>query len=143
MSTQPIIFFLVLVFSTQAIAQTRGDNIIIAKNVSFKTACEVLMNEGFVIDKKDNDLLTVKTEPKMTKGVWLTTIIVYVRIVDSSARINTTFTLENTILKDEPLGYPATKKGRFQSSTATGQAWTVVHGLASKMSSDLIYERSN
>ena len=138
MRTQLFAIFFVFVYF-QSFAQKRGDNIIIIKNVSYETACKTLLSEGFVIDKRDAELQTVKTEPKMTKGNWLTTIIVYVRVVDSTVRINTTFTLEGTILKDEELGYPANKKGKFYPSSATGQAWVAVEALARKMGSEIEY----
>jgi hypothetical protein len=136
---QPFILLIVLIlFSKQSFAQKRGDNVIIVKNVSYETACKTLLNEGFIIDKRDAELQTVKTEPKSTKGFWLFVIVVNIRIVDSSARITTTFTMGDFLI-NEPLGYPATKGGKYQGKSASAQGWEVVDGLARKMGSEIEY----
>ena len=44
----------------------KSSNVIklIVKNVGFNQVCNALLDSGYTIDKKDNDLQTVKTELK-------------------------------------------------------------------------------
>lgn len=79
---------LLIGFSVSLHAQQKGDNTIQVKEVSFDVACDNLLNQGFLIDKKDMDLQTVKTEFKSGSGKnkWMKFLLT-VRVKDSTAII--------------------------------------------------------
>lgn len=68
--------------------QQKGDNTITIKNVGFLETCNALLNAGYVIDKKDNELQTVKTEFKdgIGKNKWMK-LLLNARVKDSTAVI--------------------------------------------------------
>ncbi len=62
----------------------KGANIIYVKNSDFKKVCTSLLDAGFIIDKKDNELETVQTmEPK--NDCWVP--VLSVRIKDGITSI--------------------------------------------------------
>lgn len=71
-----------------AISQSKGDNTIVVKGVGFLQVCNALLDAGYIIDKKDDGLQTVKTEFKTgkDKNKWMN-LLLNVRIKDSSAII--------------------------------------------------------
>jgi hypothetical protein len=84
------IFLLILftLFSLISGAQEKGDNTIIVKGVGFDQVCQMLLDKGFVIEKKDSDLQTVKTEFKTGTGKnkWMKHLM-NIRVKDSIATI--------------------------------------------------------
>ncbi len=84
------IFYLWVSFfiSIASHCQQKGDNAIAIKNVRFLEACNALLDAGYVIDKKDNELQTVKTEFKegVGKNKWMKLLLI-ARIKDSATVI--------------------------------------------------------
>lgn len=62
-------------------------NTIIIKGVDFLEAANKLLDAGYPIDKKDNDLQTVVSEPQVLKKFATAYITISIRIKDSSAHI--------------------------------------------------------
>lgn len=90
-STMKIIYLFILVFtliSINSYSQQKGDNTIVVKNVGFVEMCNALLDAGYVIEKKDVDLQTVKTEFKegAGKNKWMKLLLI-ARIKDSTAII--------------------------------------------------------
>lgn len=79
---------LLLVCAVISFSQQKGDNTIVVKNVGFIQVCNALMDAGYVIEKKDNDLQTVKTEFKEGSGKnkWMK-LLLTIRMKDSAAII--------------------------------------------------------
>lgn len=87
MKASSFIFFVVLFFvSAPGIAQPKNSNLILVKGVTFNQVLNILLDKGYFIDKKENDIQTAKTEPKqMGNGVW--NYFVQIRVRDSTAFI--------------------------------------------------------
>jgi hypothetical protein len=75
--------------------------------------CNALLDSGYVIDKKDNDLLTVSTMQKAYPKLWNAKYAISIRVKDSAAFITGTFTGANgELFKDDPVEYLENKKGK-------------------------------
>ena len=62
------------------------------KGVSFKDVCNRLLDSGYSIQTKDNDLERVRTEPEQYPKYWNAIYVVNVRVKDSVAYISGTLT---------------------------------------------------
>lgn len=114
---------------------------IIVKNVTFNEVCSQLLDKGYLIEKKDDQLQTVRTEAKKYT-TWNAAYIVNIRIKDSVAFITATFTapfanpLTSNAAKQEPLWnnepvYNRTnKKGVAQSKSLQGYAFKSINEFA-------------
>ena len=67
-------------------------NTIAIKGVTFKQVCMTLLDSGYLIDKKDNDLETVSTAPRDYPKLWNATYVISMRIKDSTCYFTATFT---------------------------------------------------
>src|SRR5687767_1194682 len=87
-------YFLILTFLSQlSYSQTilPNANTIVIKNVSFTEVCMRLLDSGYVIDKKDNDMQTVRTESKVYPRYWNAAYKISVRVKDSTAYLTGTY----------------------------------------------------
>jgi hypothetical protein len=77
------IFLLISLFSQ---GQSKKDNAIKIPGVTFKQAASALLDYGYIIEKSDSSLGTIKTEYKTGKGEnkWMK-LCLFVRIKDSFA----------------------------------------------------------
>lgn len=66
-------------------------NTIIVKGITFKQACMSLLDSGYVIDKKDNDLETVSTKPRQYPKLWNAEYLINIRFKDSVAYFTGSF----------------------------------------------------
>lgn len=82
------LIIVILLLPLLAISQNKGDNTIVVKGVGFMQVCSALIDAGYIIDKKDNDLQTVKTELKsgQDKNKWMK-LLLNIRVKDSAAII--------------------------------------------------------
>lgn len=83
--------------------------------------CNLLLDKGYTIDKKDNDLQTVKTEETQYPKLWNAKYRINVRVKDTVAYISGTFTgAGGEIFKDDPVEYITNRKGEpFSKHIAT------------------------
>lgn len=122
-------------------AQPKDAKTIIVKNVTFTEVCSQLLDKGYAIEKKDDQLQTVRTEPKKYT-TWNAAYVINIRVKDSTAFITATFTapyenpLTSNAAKQEPLWnnepvYNRTnKKGVPQSKSMQGYAFKAVNEFA-------------
>lgn len=83
-----ICFILLTLISQVSSGQQKGDNAVLVKGVSFMQVCNSLLDAGYLIDKKDNDLQTVETKFKDGTGKGqLFKYKLLVRVKDSTAII--------------------------------------------------------
>lgn len=89
-------------------------NTIIVPAVSFNKVCTALLDSGYIIDKKDNDLQTASTQPRSYPKRFSATYVINVRMKDSAAYFTTTFTApkDGSIVKNEPSTYKCKKNGK-------------------------------
>ncbi len=88
-------------------------NTIVVKGVTFMQVCNALLDSGWTIEKKDNDLLTVKTESKAFPRYWNGVFCITVRIKDSAAYIGGLFTLAGgELIRNEQVSNQTNRKGK-------------------------------
>ena len=58
---------------------------ILVKGVSFNEVCSALMDSGYVIESKDNELMTARTEPIEYPKYWNGAYKIQIRVKDSVA----------------------------------------------------------
>lgn len=85
-------------------------NTIIIKGVGFNQVCNALLDSGYAIQKKDNELFTVRTEKKEFPRYWSASYVVDIRIKDSIAYI--TATIFSSIVNNEKAFYHTNSRGR-------------------------------
>jgi len=104
------LFYLLIIFpiSQQSHAQVKGDKTIRVQDVGFTQVCNALLDAGFIIDKKDDDLQTVKTEFKDGTGnnKWMK-LLLTVRLKDSVAIITGSW-YNSTVIGTKLLGQEQT-----------------------------------
>lgn len=100
-----IYVFLLSLFCVDVIAQIpKNTNVISVKGVGYDQILERLLDSGYVIERRYNDLQTVKTEPKQYPRYWDGKYVINIRVKDSVAFITGTFSAGN-LFKDEPVSY--------------------------------------
>lgn len=75
---------LALLFPLFVFPQSKGDNVILVKGVSFYEAVTRLLDEGYSIEKIDSNFKTVQTAFKQTKKP-STRVSIFIRVKDSTA----------------------------------------------------------
>lgn len=79
---------ILLIISTICQGQAKGDNTITVKGVGFMQVCNALLDSGYNVKKKDNDLQTVESDFKNGTGkAALFKYKLLVRVKDSTAII--------------------------------------------------------
>lgn len=63
-----LFYFLLLLSSISASSQEKGVNTIKVSGIGFLQVCNALLDAGYMIERKDNDLQTAKTEFKEGVG---------------------------------------------------------------------------
>lgn len=91
-----------------------GASTIIVHNVSFKSVCNSLLDSGYSIDRKDNDLQTVSTQPRACPKRFSATYVIHARIKDSAVHFTVTFNApkDGSIVRNEPSIYKCKKNGK-------------------------------
>lgn len=101
-------------------AQQNKDKTIIVKGVSFLQVCNSLLDSGYAIKAKDNDLQTVSTEMKQYPKHWNASYSISVRVKDSVAYFTVFFSSNSsTIFRNTPAEFVVNKKGVVEKSIYT------------------------
>lgn len=124
-------------------AQTipKDANIIVVKNVSFLEVCNTLLDSGYTIRKKDNELQTASTEDKEYPKLWNATYVINIRVKDSVLYISGTITAPpgGGLFKNEPISNQTNKKGITQQKSLFGYAFLVLNNFALGFKKDVSY----
>ena len=105
--------------------------------------CNALLDSGYVIDKKDNDLQTVRTEVKDYPKYWNASYIINIRVKDSTAYITGTFTApgrEGGLFKDEPIVNIVNKKGEPVKKSLSGHAFSLLSEFAFSFKKEIDFQ---
>jgi hypothetical protein len=116
-------------------------NTITARNVTFLKVCNSLLDSGYVISKKDNDLLTVSTESRQYPHLWNATYKLSIRIKDSCAYITGTLTAPpgGGLFYNEPIKNFTNKKGETKTKSIGGYIFLVMDSFARSLSPEVTY----
>ena len=102
-----------MLIPVMGLAQQKNDNTIIVKGVSFSQVCNSLLDSGYVIESKDNDMQTVKTKERIYPKYWNATYSIYVRVKDSAAIMSVTFSAPGLLFHDDPARFSPHDKAIF------------------------------
>lgn len=133
--------YLLLFLSVQA--QGKGDKTIIVNGVGFLQVCNALLDSGYVLDRKDNELQTAKTEYKMYERGWNAAYSISVRVKDSVAYISGTFNapgMTGGLFKDDPVTAQINKKGELIWKSLGGYPFLRLKQFAESFNKDLRYQ---
>lgn len=145
-----IIFFLPFAAAGQVLPNA---NTIIVKGVGFGQVCNALLDSGYVIDKKDNDLQTVRTESKEYPKMYNAAYKISVRVKDSVAYITGTFIApydqfltpaagkSDPLFNNDPVYYHCNKKGKPYPKSLAGYPFLLINNWAKCFGKELEYQK--
>lgn len=131
-------FLLLLLLPVISTAQVpRNAKTIIVKNVSFAEVCSQLLDKGYIIEKKDDHLQTVRTEQRRYTIGWNAAYKMDIRVKDSVAYITGTFSSphdrsnnENPLYNNDPIYNHTSKSGKPHSKSLPGYAFAMMNEFA-------------
>jgi hypothetical protein len=117
-------------------------NTIIVKGVSFTQVCNALLDSGWAIEKKDNELQTVKTEFKPYPRLWNGVFCITVRVKDSIAYIGGLFTIAGgQLFKNEKAFNQTNRKGETHKKSASAYPFLLINQWARVFNKELTYQK--
>jgi hypothetical protein len=126
-------------------------NLIKVYHVDFNKVCIALLDAGHYIEKKDNELQTVRTEYKKYEKYWNAGYQISVRIKDSTAYLTARYTApwdqvltraadkRDPLWKDEECYYHTNKRGEPYLKSLAGYPFLKIITIAEHLGSDLEY----
>lgn len=108
-------------------------SVIKVKGVGFLEVCNALLDSGYTIASKDNDLQTAKTDIVDFPKLWNACYIIHIRVKDSVAYISGTFTAPGRtggLFKDEPITNVVNRKGETLRKSVSGYPFTILQSFA-------------
>lgn len=143
---------LILMLPVLAMAQTnprppKGANLITVKGISFQQVCQQLVDMGYSIEKKDNELQTVRTEYKEYSKSWNAAYRLNVRVKDSIAYINGHYSApwwltekKDRLWDDAPIWNQTKSKGETNSRGMQGYAFGKMNEFATSLKGQIEYK---
>lgn len=118
-------------------------NTIIVKGVSFLRVCGALLDSGYTIDTKDNDLMTATTASRQYPKFWNASYKVHIRIKDSTVLISGVFTSPpgGGLFMNEPVRNRTNSKGETKAKSIDGCIFLLLDSFARGLSSDVTYAK--
>lgn len=110
---------------------------IIVTGVSFLQVCNALLDSGYTIDKKDNELQTVTTEARDYPKLWNAKYTINIRVKDSTAYI--TGKSINPVMPDD-LEYLTNKKGQPFSKSLYTYPFLLINDFAKAFNKEIQYK---
>lgn len=117
-------------------------NVIIVKGVSFMEVCNSLLDHGYAIKTKDNELQTAITEPQKYPKYWNAGYVINIRVKDSAAYISGTFTApfssyaivggagRGSLWNGDPVYHHTNRKGVTHPKSLIGYPFTLMNEFA-------------
>lgn len=137
-----LIFLSYSQFSINAQSIPRDVNTILISDISFNEVCEALLDANYFIEKKDNELKTVRTEAKNYPKYWNAKYTINIRVKDSIAYISGTFTAaEGQLYKDEPIFNMTNKKGETLEKSLIGYPFLLLNEFALGLKKVISYSK--
>lgn len=126
-------------------------NLIKVKGVSFVQVCNVLLDSGYIIEKKDAELQTATTEMREYVKSYNAAFRMQIRVKDSVVYLYATFTApwwdpftknaskSDPLWKDTRLIYATDKKGRHRSNTLYYYPFNKMMAIAKALGGEVEY----
>jgi len=108
--------------------------------VSFNQVANALLDAGYLIDKKDNDLQTLKTEAKQFPKYWDAKYVINIRVKDSVAYITGRIHAA-TIFTDDPSYYQTNNKGALFEKGLFGYPFSLMIDFAKSLGGTIEYKK--
>lgn len=117
-----------------------GAKTITVHNVSFTKVCNSLLDSGYLLERKDNDLQTVSTQARAYPKRFSATYVINVRVIDSVANFTVTFNApkDGSIVRNEPSVYKCKKNGKPIDNIFT-YPFTLVNSFIKGFGKEVIY----
>jgi hypothetical protein len=129
-----VFIFILFAYCSNCVAQNilKDANVITVKGVSFNEVCNALLDSGYVIDKKDSELQTVRTEKKKFPKYWKAIYTVNIRVKDSIAYISGLLTSppEGGLFVDQPISNHTNSKGKTFPKSMYGYPFLLLNDFA-------------
>ena len=118
-------------------------NVIIVKNISFLRICNSLLDSGYNIHKKDNELMTAETDQRHYPKYWNATYCIKIRVKDSTAYISGEFTAPpgGGLFYNEIAKNRTDKTGKTKLKSVDGYVFTIIDSFAHSLSSQITYAK--
>ncbi len=113
-------------------------NVIIVKNVGFNEICNALLDSGYSIEKKDQELQTVRTEPKNYPKYWNATYVINVRVKDSIAYISA---ISKSALGEMEVSNHVNRHGETYKKSLDGFPFLILNTFALSFKRSIDYEK--
>lgn len=136
-----LILFALLPFIINAQNIPKDANVIIVKKVGFLEVCNALLDSGYTISKKDNELQTVSTESKLYPKLYNATYKINIRVKDSTAYISGTVTAPpgGGLYVNEPLFNHTNRKGVTFPKSMFGYPFLLLNNFAQSFKKEISY----
>jgi hypothetical protein len=125
-------------------------NQIIIQGVGFTELCTRLLDAGYQIEKRDTELQTVKTEPKIYPKSWNAAYKISARIKDSTAILSVTYTApwnksllgtnSDPLWKDDQSYHHTNKKGVTYPKSLMGMPFMLTNEFALSFGKPIEYK---
>jgi hypothetical protein len=143
---KPVFLTLLLLNSLFSFSQNipKDVNVISVRGVKFIDVCNALLDSGYTIEKKDNDLQTAQTGIKEYPRYWNATYVFHVRVKDSILYLSATFTAppHGELFSNEPAGNRLNKKGKVLYKSMDGYIFLLLNGFALSFNKEVAYTKS-
>lgn len=136
-----LLFFIPLLCGAQNAMP--GANVILIKGVNFLSVCNALLDSGYVIAQKDNDLMTARTEDRKYPRGWNAVYHIEIRIKDSVAYVSGKFTAPpgGGLFKDEPISNVTNKRGEPKRNSLAGIPFELMNTFAQGLGRSISYAK--
>ena len=129
-------FFFIPILSFSQIPN--GVHQIVVNGVSFFEVCNSLLDSGYTIKEKDNDLQTAVTREKQFPKYWNATYHVEIRVKDSTAYI--TGKVTSPLSSNEPIEY-VIKRGKEFSKGLLTYPFILINNFAKGFERPISYKQ--
>lgn len=135
------VLLILLPFIVKAQSIPKDANVIVVKKVGFLEVCNALLDSGYTISKKDNELQTVSTESKNYPKLWNATYKINIRVKDSTAYISGTVTAPpgGGLYVNEPLFNHTNRKGVTFPKSMFGYPFLLLNDFAQSFKKEISY----
>lgn len=121
----------------------RNANTIVVRGISFAEACGRLLELGYSIESKDNDLMTARTERRLFPDKYNAEYAINIRVADTALYISGTLNAPpgGALFKNEPIVAVLNRKGELSYRDLWGYAFSLMQNYALTFDKKIDYMR--
>lgn len=107
----------------------KNAKVISVKGVGYEEVVHRLLDSGYVIEKRYNDLQTAKTEPRQYPKYWNAKYVLSVRVKDSIAYLSGTI-VAGELFQNDPISNHVNRKGETLPKSIYGYPFLLMNKFA-------------